>query len=53
MIDQRNLILAVVLSIAILLGFQFLYEGPRIEESRRQQATEQAEQAAPVKDVPQ
>ena len=29
MSDQRNLILAIVISLAILLGFQFFYETPR------------------------
>ncbi|HEV7368876.1 membrane protein insertase YidC [Arenibaculum sp.] len=45
MTDQRNLLLAILLSIAILLGFQFLYEIPRMEQRQaevaRQQATEQ------------
>ena len=30
MMDQRNLILAIVLSVSILLGFQFLFEAPRL-----------------------
>ena len=47
MIEQRNLILAVVLSIGILLAFQFFYEVPRIEQARRQQAIEQVQQPAP------
>ena len=33
--EQRNLIIAVVASLVILLGFQFLYEMPRL---RQQQA---------------
>jgi len=36
--DQRNLILAIVLSVTILLGFQFLVEAPRLERERAQQA---------------
>jgi YidC/Oxa1 family membrane protein insertase len=45
MTDQRNLILAIVLSILILLGFQYFYEAPRVEAQRqaeqaRQQTTE-------------
>ena len=34
--DQRNLILAIVLSVSILLGFQVFIEGPRIEQERAQ-----------------
>ena len=40
--DQRNLILAIVLSVTILLGYQFLIESPRVERERAQQATEAA-----------
>jgi YidC/Oxa1 family membrane protein insertase len=47
MTDQRNLLLAILLSIVILLGFQFLYERPRMEQRQselaRQQATEQVQ----------
>ena len=32
MMDQRNLIIAIALSIAILLGFQFLFEHPRVQQ---------------------
>ncbi|MEM8916866.1 MAG: membrane protein insertase YidC, partial [Pseudomonadota bacterium] len=45
MSDQRNLFLAIALSLAILLGFQFFVEGPRIERERELQAQRQAEQA--------
>ncbi|HUC60752.1 MAG TPA: membrane protein insertase YidC [Alphaproteobacteria bacterium] len=52
MMEQRNLILAIVLSIAIVLGFQFLYERPRLEQEqaqRQQQASEhETPQAAPT-----
>ena len=30
--DQRNLIMAIIASVTILLGWQFLYEQPRIEK---------------------
>ena len=30
--EQRNLIMAVVASITILLGWQFLYEQPRLDK---------------------
>ena len=36
--EQRNLIVAIVLSVAILLGFQFFYEMPRMEKQRALQA---------------
>lgn len=42
MTDQRNLILAIALSIAILLGFQYFYEGPKVQQ--QQQAAQQAAQ---------
>ena len=31
MTDQKNLIIALVLSFVILMGFQFFYEIPRME----------------------
>jgi YidC/Oxa1 family membrane protein insertase len=47
MTDQRNLLLAIVLSIAILLGFQFLYEGPKVQQRQAEQAR-QTEQTVNV-----
>ena len=46
MTDQRNLILAIVLSVGIILAFQLLYEQPRIEQQRERDAqiAEQQEQ---------
>jgi len=54
--DQRNLILAIALSIAILLGFQYFYEKPRMDQ-QKQLAAQQAAQAEllapkPVPGVP-
>jgi YidC/Oxa1 family membrane protein insertase len=49
--DQRNLFLAIALSLAILLGFQFFIEQPRRAEqqARQPQTTEQAQPgSAPV-----
>ena len=43
--DQRNLILAIVLSVSILLGFQVFIEGPRIEEQRALQEAQKAQQS--------
>ena len=34
MSDQRNLILAIVLSVGIILAFQFFYEMPRMREAQ-------------------
>ncbi len=48
MADNRNTILAIVLSLAVLLGWQFFIAQPQIEEQRRQQAAEQAAQSANV-----
>src|SRR5690606_10786712 len=44
MTDQKNLIFAIAISIAILLGFQFFVQKPQQEAVR--QAQQQAEQAA-------
>ncbi len=52
MTEQRNLILAIVLSIAILLGFQFLYEAPRVEQRQAELARQQALQTEEGVDVP-
>ncbi|MDP6269327.1 MAG: membrane protein insertase YidC [Alphaproteobacteria bacterium] len=48
MSDQRNLILAIVLSVAILLGFDLFINAPQREreQARQQQLAEQAEQTA-------
>ena len=47
MTDQKNLILAIVLCVGILLGWQLFIEGPRLAEEQarlaQQQAAEQAE----------
>jgi len=44
MSDQKNLIIAVALSIAVIMGFQFFYEMPRMEaEQARQLALEEAQ----------
>lgn len=51
MTDQKNLVLTIVISIAILFGFHYFYERPRQlaaqAEAQRQQAL-QAEQAPPA-----
>lgn len=41
--EQRNLILAIVLSVTIIIAFQYFYEMPRmLEEQQRQAAIEQS-----------
>jgi len=46
--EQRNLILAIVLSVTIIIAFQYFYELPRIQEAQRQQQrTEQVTERAP------
>ncbi|MBL4740977.1 MAG: membrane protein insertase YidC [Sneathiella sp.] len=42
MSDQKNVILAVVLSFLIIFGFQYFVDTPKIEEQNAQQATEQS-----------
>ncbi|CAN0356892.1 unnamed protein product [Discosporangium mesarthrocarpum] len=44
--DQRNLILAIVLSVSILLGFQVFIEGPRIEKERALREAQRAQETA-------
>ena len=47
MSDQRNMIIAIALSVAVLLGFQYFYEAPRIaEETRRIEQQQSLEQPA-------
>jgi len=45
MSDQRNLIIAIALSVAVIFGFQFFYEAPRQREAQQRQAAQQTEQA--------
>jgi YidC/Oxa1 family membrane protein insertase len=56
MTDQKNLILAIVLSIGIILGFQFFYEMPRMRQSQeaaeRQQAAQTQQPAATGSQAP-
>ena len=51
MSDQQNVVLAIVLSIVVLLGFQFLYVAPQQERLAEQQAA-QAELAEEQGDGP-
>ncbi len=42
--DQKNIIIAITLSVAILLGFQFFYEVPRLKEQQQLAAQQAAQQ---------
>jgi YidC/Oxa1 family membrane protein insertase len=42
MMEQRNLIVAIALSIAILLGFQFFFEQPRVQQAQKTGSAPQA-----------
>jgi len=47
--DQKNLVIAIVLSLVILLGFQYLYELPHM---RAQKAAEEAQQTQLAQQAP-
>ena len=42
--NQKNLLLAIVLSVAVLLAWQFLYAGPKLKEEQERQARIRQEQ---------
>jgi YidC/Oxa1 family membrane protein insertase len=44
--NQRNLLLAILLSIAVLIGWQFFYAGPKFKEEQERRAR-QEQQATP------
>ncbi len=46
MTDQRNLIVAIVLSLFVLLGYQYFVEVPRVEQERARQEAAEAREAA-------
>lgn len=41
--EQKNLILAIVISVGIMLGFHYFYEAPRVERMKERQAAAQQE----------
>jgi YidC/Oxa1 family membrane protein insertase len=45
--DQKNLFVAIALSIAIVLGFHYFYDRPRVEEMQRQQQRREQAQTTP------
>ena len=46
MSDQRNLIIAIALSVAVIFAFQFFYEMPRMREAQERAAAQQTEPGA-------
>ena len=36
MMDQKNTVIAIILSVAILFGFQYFYEAPRQQRLKEQ-----------------
>jgi YidC/Oxa1 family membrane protein insertase len=48
--SQKNLLLAIVLSVAVLLAWQFFYAGPKLKEEQERQARIRQEQQAKAKD---
>ena len=44
--DQKNLLAAILLSVAVLIGWQVLYAGPKMKEEQDRQRRLQAEQQA-------
>src|SRR6476660_5742607 len=49
--SQKNLLLAIVLSVAVLLGWQMFYAGPKLKEEQERRQRIQQEQA-PAKEQP-
>ncbi|MBM3488609.1 MAG: membrane protein insertase YidC, partial [Alphaproteobacteria bacterium] len=43
MLEQKNLLFTVVFSVAILLGYQILFEQPRIEKARQARQAQEAQ----------
>ena len=43
--NNRNMIIAIVLSVVVLFGWQFFIAGPQLEQAQKRAALEQAQQA--------
>jgi YidC/Oxa1 family membrane protein insertase len=52
MTEQKNLILAIVLSVGIILAFQYFYEMPRMQEAQQQAEQQRQEQVETVTPQP-
>ncbi len=50
--EQRNIIIAAVISIAIIFAFQFFYEMPRMQQQQEQMARQQPATPAPGQTAP-
>ncbi len=50
--EQRNLLLAIVLSIGIILAFQYFYELPRMQQAQEEARQQALEQPLPGTDAP-
>jgi YidC/Oxa1 family membrane protein insertase len=48
--NQKNLLLAIVLSVAVLLAWQFFYAGPKLKEEQERQARIRQEQQGKTKE---
>jgi YidC/Oxa1 family membrane protein insertase len=57
MSDRRNVLIAILLSMAVLLGYQYFYEIPQIEKARLQEIEQErlkaAQPVAPTSEAPQ
>jgi len=51
--DNRNLILAIALSLAVLFVWQFFIAGPELDRARRQQQAQEQSATAPAPTLPQ
>ncbi len=51
MTEQRNLILAIVLSVGIIIAFQYFYEIPRLRQMQQAQQQQQQETALPAEET--
>ncbi len=50
--NQKNLLLAIVLSVGVLLAWQFLYAGPKMKEEQEKRARQQQTQVQPAPGTP-
>ena len=49
--NNRNMIIAIVLSVVVLFGWQFFVAGPQLEQAQRRAALEQTQQATTVESL--
>ena len=46
MMDNKNFLIAIALSLAVLVGWQYFFAGPQIEQARQQQQIAEQQKAA-------